>query len=77
MVSVILNSINAQIQSFVGQGSFQQQQYCPVQSQQAIRQCAQEMRALGVFTQNQDEIDALTWEQIRRRSRQYFQTICE
>jgi len=54
-----------------------QPQHCPVQSQQAIRQCAQELKALGVFTQNQGEIDALTWEQIRRRSRQYFTQICE
>jgi len=52
-------------------------QQCPVQSQHSIRQCAQELKALGVFTQNQGEIDALTWEQIRRRSRQYFTQICE
>lgn len=55
----------------------QQQLICPVQSQQTIRQCAQELRTLGVFNQNQGEIDALTWEQIRRRSRQYFTQICE
>lgn len=44
---------------------------------QAIARCASELKQLGVFTSTGGNPDALTWEQIRRRSRQYFSNICE
>lgn len=58
----------------VQQGS----EFCDPNAQGQITQCAQELRQLGVFTNNgQGGVDALTWEQIRRRSRQYFTQICD
>ncbi len=53
------------------------QPFCDTSAQRSVNQCAQELRQLGVFTSNQGQVDALTWEQIRRRSRQYFSQICE
>uniref|UniRef100_A0A914VZL4 FAD dependent oxidoreductase domain-containing protein n=1 Tax=Plectus sambesii TaxID=2011161 RepID=A0A914VZL4_9BILA len=49
---------------------------CDAASQQRISTCSRELMTLGIFGQNAGQVDALTFNDLRRRSRDYFLQIC-
>uniref|UniRef100_A0A915KEY7 Uncharacterized protein n=1 Tax=Romanomermis culicivorax TaxID=13658 RepID=A0A915KEY7_ROMCU len=51
---------------------------CPPENQLAVKLCAQDLRTFGVFGQpGQNDVNALTWNELRKRDRGFFVRTCE